>query len=577
MPISRSTGLIVAAAAALVLLPNLGGPPLWDDDEPRNAACSVAMHASGDWIVPTFNGRLRVEKPALINWLHLAGFAVAGVNETGARLASAMLTIGTCVLTAMVAASVCRPDVGIWAGLVMATCLWTGVSGRAATPDAALAFCTTLALWLFVRGGRRPLPDGTGWRDAPVQLSGRSAALIGAACGMALLAKGPVGLALPLGGLALFAVWQALRDPGRTGPLALRLVRGWSDAARGLRMPVIVLAAAMTAAPWYAAVTISTDGEWLRQFFFVHNVGRFAAPMEGHSGPALLYYPIVLLVGMFPWSMASALVVGHAATTSRTTVGMRLMTAWILAWVVPFSLSGTKLPGYVWPAYPAIATAVGLFIADWIRLPTWSTDRWMRVAWCSLAASGVALTVGLPIVAGHIAPGSEWLGLIGLLPMAGACAAWASQTLGSRIAASSVWAATATATVGLLLACGPAAVAHVGGSRQLISSLPSAVASPVPIASLKVPASAVFYAGRIATQGTVQELSDPTAAATFVAENPGAHLVINARFEEQVSSVLPDHYGVLRTAASFPTAREVLLIGPKPAERLATMPQEQPR
>ena len=42
---ARSQGLLVAAFAALVLLPNLGVPPLWDDDEPRNAACSLAMHA----------------------------------------------------------------------------------------------------------------------------------------------------------------------------------------------------------------------------------------------------------------------------------------------------------------------------------------------------------------------------------------------------------------------------------------------------------------------------------------------------------------------------------------------------
>ena len=156
MPIPRSAGLIVAVAAACVLLPNLGGPPLWDDDEPRNAACSLAMHSTGDWIVPTFNGRLRVEKPVLVNWLHLAGFAAVGVNETGARLASAVLTIGTCLLTAAVAAAVCRPDVGVWAGLAMATCLWTGIAGRAATPDAVLVFCTTLTLWLFVRSARRP-------------------------------------------------------------------------------------------------------------------------------------------------------------------------------------------------------------------------------------------------------------------------------------------------------------------------------------------------------------------------------------------------------------------------------------
>ena len=79
-------GLLVAVLAAVVLLPNLGGPPLLDEDEPRNAACSLAMRNSGDWVVPMFNGRLRVEKPALVNWIQLAGFTVAGVNETGARL-----------------------------------------------------------------------------------------------------------------------------------------------------------------------------------------------------------------------------------------------------------------------------------------------------------------------------------------------------------------------------------------------------------------------------------------------------------------------------------------------------------
>ena len=60
MTYRRTDGLLVAALAAVVLLPNLGGPPLWDDDEPRNAACSLAMWNGGDWVVPTFNGRLRV-------------------------------------------------------------------------------------------------------------------------------------------------------------------------------------------------------------------------------------------------------------------------------------------------------------------------------------------------------------------------------------------------------------------------------------------------------------------------------------------------------------------------------------
>jgi 4-amino-4-deoxy-L-arabinose transferase-like glycosyltransferase len=579
MPLTRTAGLTIVALAAVVLLPNLGGSPLWDDDEPRNAACSLAMHASGDWIVPTFNGRVRVEKPVLVNWLQLVGFAIAGVNETGARLASAVLTMATCLLTGLIAGRIFRPDVGLWAGIVMATCLWTGVGGRAATPDAALVFCTTLALWTFVRGTCRPTADGTGWRDGPVVISWPTAAGVGAACGLAVLAKGPIGLVLPLAALGLFCWWQAWLDPGRVGPLAARLASTTAACMRGLRPLIVSTAAVAVAAPWYAAVTIRTDGEWLRSFLLVHNLGRFIAPMEGHAGSPLVYFPAVILLGTFPWSMASALVAGHAARAARDAVGMRLAVCWIAAWVVPLSLSGTKLPGYVWPIYPAVAIAAGHFLADWIRRPAATTDRWMRVAWMFLAASGLALAIGLPLVTRRIAPGAEWLGLIGLVPVVGAAAAWACQSLSSRIAAASVWAATACGTVGLLLAIGPAAVGHVGGTRDLMAGLRRHPDQAVPIATFKAPASAVFYAGLVAPCGAVAELAAPAAAAEFVAEHPQAHLVVDARFEAEVQAALPPEYGVLRTASSFPSARRMLLVGPKDAARparLATEPAPAP-
>jgi 4-amino-4-deoxy-L-arabinose transferase-like glycosyltransferase len=574
MPFARSTGLIVAATAALVLLPNLGGPPLWDDDEPRNAACSLAMFGSGDWIVPTFNGRLRVEKPVLVNWLHLAGFSVAGVNETGARLASAVLTIATCVLTAAVAAAAIGPEIGLWAGLVMATCLWTGISGRAATPDAPLVFFTTLALWLFVRGCRVPGPGGVGWRFGDVRLPATSALGVGVACGLAILTKGPVGLVPPLLAFGSFAWWQAASDPGRVGSLAARLAASLPTAWRGTRPLMIAATAVVVALPWYALVTVRTDGEWLRQFFLVHNVGRFAAPMEGHAGSAFLYYPFVLLVGTFPWSIAWLLVAGHArrrvaGPANADSMGMRLAVCWAAAWIVPFSLAGTKLPGYVWPAYPALALATGMFVASWIRRPAVTADAWMRVAWACLGIVGVALAVGLPIVVRHYADGGGWIGLLGCIPLGGAAVAWALQSAGRREQAAAAWAATACCTIAALVAVAPAVAGHAGGTRQLFAGIPAAEAGPVPVASFGVPASAVFYAGRIAPAGIVPDLSGPAAAAAFIAEHPGGHVVVNARFEESFGRALPRDYGVLRTSTSFPTLQEVVVFGPTTPPRIA--------
>ena len=565
MSIRRSDGLLVAVVAAAVLLPNLGGPPLWDEDEPRNAACSLAMLTSGDWVVPTFEGRLRVEKPALVNWLHLAGFAVAGPNETGARLGSALLTLGTCLLVWRIAATVFRPDVGLWSGLAMATCLWSGVAGRASTPDAPLAFFTTLALWLFVRAAGVRGRGGRSWRDGPVAISLPAALAIGGACGLAILTKGPVGLVLPLAGFGLFAWWQALADPGRSGPLGRRILVSASAAWRGIRPLVVVATACLVAAPWYIAVTLRTDGQWLRDFLLVHNVGRFAAPMEGHSGSAFFYYPLVILVGLFPWSMASALIGWHSYRTVRqpaaSTAGMRLILAWLTAWIIPFSLAGTKLPGYVWPAYPALACCIGLFVADWIRTADRRVDAWMRWAWTFLIGSGLALGIALPVVISRLAPGGEWLGLVGLLPVVGGILAWRSQMLASRRAAAICWAATACGSVAMLVAVGPASFGHAGGARHLLARLP-AEGIPHPIACYRGPASASFYAGRLAADGRVAAIDEPAEVAAFVRAHPGAPLVVDARWEDLVAAELPAGYGVLRSVTVLPEARQLVLFGP---------------
>jgi 4-amino-4-deoxy-L-arabinose transferase-like glycosyltransferase len=557
----RFAWFLVAVAAAIVVLPNLGGPPLWDDDEPRNAACSLAMWESGDWVVPTFDGRLRVEKPALVNWVHLAGFAAFGTNETGARIGSAILTILTSLLTWRIAAILFRPDVALWSGIVMATCLWTGITGRASTPDAPLAFFTTLALWAFVSGAQA---SHGSWRDGPVSISPASAAVIGAACGLAMLTKGPVGLVLPLGGIALFAWWQASADPGREGPWWQRLVAGAFEAWRGVRPGLIVTMSVLVAAPWYITVSLRTAGEWPRGFFLVHNVGRFAAPMEGHSG-SILYYLVVLLVGMFPWSMASALIGRHAAGVVRTDeasrAGMRLLLAWIAAWVVPFSLAGTKLPGYIWPAYPAVACCAGLFVADWIRTPARSTDLWMRWAWVFLVASGVGLGVGLPLALAEIAPGNEWVGLIGVVPLAGGIVAWACQSMSSRQAASLCWAATAAASVGLLVTIGPGVLGRDGGTRQLLADLPPEGIRR-PIVSYRAPPSTSFYGGRLTDSGRVTWLEEPGELKAFLAEHPGAPLVVDGRFAESIAAALPADYRQLRETTTLPESRHLILFGP---------------
>src|SRR5690606_15410206 len=70
--------------------------------------------------------------------------------------------------------------------------------------------------------------------------------------------------------------------------------------------PITALAVALAVAlPWHIWVGIRTDGQWLSGFFWEHNVNRALQPMEGHRG-SILYYPVALLVGFFPWSVLTA-------------------------------------------------------------------------------------------------------------------------------------------------------------------------------------------------------------------------------------------------------------------------------
>ena len=564
MPPPRFHGLFIAATAAAVLLFRLGGPALWDDDEPKNAACSVAMLEANDWIVPTFNGRLRIEKPPLVTWIQMAGFAVCGRNETGARLGSALLTIGTCLLTRQIGCTLLGPTVGLLSGLTMATCVWTAVGGRAATPDAPLVFFTTLALLLLVRGVFGRGQAGTSAADGSMPaLPFWSAVGIGAACGAATLAKGPVGFVLPLTAAAIFTAWQRRSCPEI----------GWTAALRSLRPLTITAAAALVALPWYGLVCLRTDGAWLHGFLLVHNMGRFTSAMEGHSG-SLWYYPGVLAVGLFPWSIVLAAMLAHAAAILWSPVAdarrkpLALLACWTIVWVGGFSCSGTKLPGYIWPAYPALAIATGLFLTDWadnrVGFLRWCRDPdragalVMRAAWSILAATGLAITVGLPLAAARFAPGGEWLGALGLIPLVAAAAAWHGQSVGRRDRSLVALAAAACLLVTLMFSIGAEWFSRAQGPRALVAQLGQSPRDCVWACLWNVPPSLVFYTG-----ARIEKLETPDDVASHLAQHPRARVVIDSRQEQLVAAIMPVGCGVLARVPTL-SGRDFLLLGPLP-------------
>lgn len=442
--------LLLVLVGAALMLPNLGVPSLWDIDEGHNAEAAREMFESGNWVTPTFNFQLRVDKPAMLYWLQIAGYQVFGVNEFAARLPSALAAILTLLLTYELGRRMFDAGTGLLAGLVLASAGMFCAAGHFANPDALLNACgvlTFLVFWWSFAG------NGQAWL-----------VLLGFTMGLGVLAKGPVGLVLPASviGLFLLSTWQ------------WRRVLGW-------RLLWGLLAFLVVAAPWYVLVGIETHGDFLKGFILKHNVQRFLAPMENHRGP-IYYYGAALLLGFLPWSVFFAPAVWNVLQEwggNDRKRELQFLCCWIIVYVGFFSFSSTKLPNYILPIYPAVAVVVGRFLERWRRCAVEVPGWLLNLTWVGLALLGVGTTVGLllaggvialPVQKGQLLPGLENGAVLGLVPLVGAAAAWWWARRNEREIALASIVTAAVVFIGVLAGWGAAFLDAYKAPRALVET-----------------------------------------------------------------------------------------------------------
>ena len=482
--------LALILVAGSVFFVNLGGARLWDRDEPRNAGCAVEMLQRGDWVTPIFNHELRGQKPVLTYWLMMSAITVFGVNEFAVRFWSAALGVGTVLLTYLWVRHLLFPAIARWAGLILSTTLMFTLASRAATPDAPLIFCVSLTLTLYVLLTFKP-SQASNWND--VLAIGRAdrlrrpgcwfpsaggAMLIYGAMALGVLAKGPVAVVLPTLMIGLFVLIESSADLDHVRTAGVSNGRSrwkwWVGRTVSVAHPGrflravwqmqpwwLVAMVALISLPWFVWVGLRTEGEFLELFFFREHFERATSAMEGHRG-GWWFYPIAILIGVFPWSILAlpALVVwrglatstagannlispkvsqneslsrGHGAgTNAGTDAGTNAWTnAWTLAavWVglqvAVFSLASTKLPSYVTPCYPAVALFLAM-VPTQLEQRTWTLRPfWMRAGFLTWVATGLAISVGMIYVFVNVMQWSVgWLPLVGAVLAVGGAAAW---------------------------------------------------------------------------------------------------------------------------------------------------------
>jgi 4-amino-4-deoxy-L-arabinose transferase-like glycosyltransferase len=267
-----------------------------------------------------------LEKPPLYYWLAGAAYAVLGETEGAARLPSVLAALFLVAFTTLVGTRLYGPAAGLHAGFAVGTSLLFFVYGRAASMDMLLAAGVTGAIGLTALHLLR--------------IAGRVAMVAAWACvGLATLAKGPLGLLLPVLVVGGYAVatrrWRTVRD-------ALS--------------PAGILAFLALAGPWYLLVWRDQGQHFVDVFLLDHNVLRFTSAIHRHPGPVWYYLPL-LVGGLFPWS--ALLLPGLARVAPRRARADLFILLWLVLPLLFFSAAGSKLPGYILPCLPPLALVVG--------------------------------------------------------------------------------------------------------------------------------------------------------------------------------------------------------------------------
>jgi 4-amino-4-deoxy-L-arabinose transferase-like glycosyltransferase len=575
--------VVLILAAGVVFFTNLGVPKLWDEDEPRNAACAREMAARGDWVVPTFNEELRTQKPVLLYWLMIGSYSLFGVGELAARLPSALLAVGTTLLTFHTARRLMNGRAGFLAGVMIATSLMFGVAGRAATPDSCLVFFTSLSIFGYVWSVSRHGNGSDGDRadgfpcaaDADfVPRRWIDFAFIYAAMALAVLAKGPIGAALPVSTIGLFLLIISGRRIAVSGPWTrrlLRFARRFVTTTWAMRPLTLLVFIAIVAGPWYVLVGIRTDWRWTAAFFGTENLSRFQTSMEGHGGP-FFYYIGAILVGFFPWSIVLPAGVWFSVRDAFARACCRpahlLLVCWAGLWIGVFSMAGTKLPSYVLPAYPALAMMAASFVDRWLDNPT-CVRRWlMQAAWGALAVVGLAITIALPLVARRVFPGEETIGLVGLIPLTGGVLAILLHYRKKLSAAVSVVGVTSVlfslTMFGVVAVC----VSRHQNSASLVKIAAGHKSGDYRLATFAhAESSVVYYAKR-----RVERLDDPADVAQFFEKSPESYLITNGDRWAELKPHLPPDVAIVAREPRFLKGGEVYLLGRR--QSTAAVPTE---